>query len=90
MDMDCGIGHPWGALGCSIEGLGAGSASSEKFKVQRRFCDKETSTGSQYQFQAENDEALWLVGGGTLRCLVVWDVERMQVEELLRDMVGLV
>jgi hypothetical protein len=27
--------------------------------------------------QVENDEALWLVGGITSRCLAVWDTERM-------------
>ena len=54
------------------------------------FHDKRTSTGPQYWFQAEDDEALWLVGGTTPRCLAVWDTERMQVEELLRDTVGLV
>jgi hypothetical protein len=38
----------------------------------------------------ENDEALWLVGGTTLRCLAVLDTERIQVGELLPDTVGLV
>ena len=82
MDMDRRIGHPWGALGCSIKGLGAGSALSEEFKVQQMLCDEESLKDPQYQFQAENDEVLWLVGGDTLRCLAVWDTERMQVGEL--------
>ena len=39
---------------------------------------------------AEDDGALWLVGGTTLYCLAVLGTERIQVGELLRDMAGFV
>lgn len=43
-----------------------------------------------FRTHAEDDEALWLVGGTTLCCLAVPDTERIQVGGLLRDTVGFV
>ena len=69
-------------LGCSVEGSGA--LNDEK-------ADDHSDVKRQdlaFRARAENDEALWLVGGTTLCCLAVLGTERIQMGELLQDTVG--
>jgi hypothetical protein len=73
-------------LGCSRAALSEGVETLNEEKVDDYKVSKRQDLA--FRTQAENDEALWLVGGTTLCCLAVPGTERIQVGELLRDTVG--
>ena len=81
-----GIGHPWGALGLLCR------KATRRYTKEKGYDNNNDSKRQDLAFRtrAEDDEALWLVGGTTLCCLAVPGTERIQVDNLLRDTVGFV
>ena len=75
-----GIGHPWGALGLLCR-------KATRCYTKEKGCDYNDRKRQDLAFRtrAEDEEALWLVGGTTLCCLAVPGTERIQVDNLLRE-----
>jgi hypothetical protein len=72
--------------GCSVErGQDASGQRQEEWTATTKTSDKKRRPRT----RTENDEAPWLVGEATLCCLAVPVTEGIQVDELLRDTVGL-
>jgi len=73
-------------LGCSRAALPEGNGTLNEEKADDHSDSKRQDLA--FRTHAEDDEALWLVGGTTLCRLAVPGTERIQVGELLRDTVG--
>ncbi|KAJ0128538.1 hypothetical protein HZ326_28369 [Fusarium oxysporum f. sp. albedinis] len=85
--MGRGRGHPWGASGLlCCKDTKTRRISDRKREWSQR---KRTRRNGILELCTENDKAPWLVGGTKLRCSAVLGTERMQVDKLLRDTVGL-